>query len=401
MYLTREEKDMLDGKHGEGVQKAMRILTALGEIYDADRFIEVRSVQISGISYKNIGDAGLDFLNEWADKGAKVRVPLVTLNPSGMDLIGWKRFGIPKKFAKKQLQVIEAFRKMNIKPECTCTPYLTGNLPGLGEHISWSESSAVSYANSVLGSRTNRESGISALASAITGRTPNYGYHLYENRKADFVVEINCRVEGISDFGALGYLLGKMVNAGVPYLRGIKRADRDELKTLGASMAASGAVALYHIEGITPESMERNIIKENAKNIVIESLDKAYNELNSGTKTIDLVAIGCPHASIDEISKIATLLKGEKIKSELWITTSRKIKKLAENKGFVRVIESAGGKVVVDTCMVVAPIEELGFRTMATNAGKAAFYCPSHCGLEIRFGSTERCINAAINGTWK
>ena len=403
MHLTKEEREMLEGRRGEGVQKAMEILTALGDIYNANKFIPIKSAQVSGVSYKNLGDAGLEFLCEWADKGIKVKTP-ATLNPSGIDLSNWKDIGFPKKFVDKQLKIIDAFRRMGIRTECTCTPYLIlmGNKPNFGDHIAWSESSAVSYANSIIGARTNRESGISALSSAITGLTPEYGYHLDENRKADFVINVKTRLNKISDFGALGYVVGKKIGNNVPFFRGIKNASSDQLKSLCASMAASGAVALYHIEGITPEA-KRSIIKRGAQEIVIrdEDIKEGYKALNSTVKEIDLVAIGCPHASLEEIESIANILDGKKVKSALWITTSRGVKEMAEKTSLLKRIEESGGVIVSDTCMVVAPIEELGFKSMATNSGKAAFYVPSHCGLSVRFGSLERCICAAVNGVWE
>jgi len=402
MELTKEEQSMLDGEQGEGVQKAVEILLALGKIYGAGRFIPVSSAQVAGVSYKNLGDAGLEFLEDWAAKGARVRIP-TTLNPAGIDINNWKKLGISKEFAEKQIRVIEAYKKMGIQPSCTCTPYLAGNLPKQGEHVAWSESSAVSYANSVIGARTNREGGPSALAAAIAGRTPGFGLHLDENRKANLLVEVECELSNISDFGALGYIIGKEKGNSIPYFKGISGADPDSLKGLGAAMAASGAVALYYVEGVTPNppvqgenSPELGATPTEA--LTIETLLDGYDALNSDAQDIDLVAIGCPHASLNELKRISQLLDGKKIKSELWITTSRKIMGAAAD--ITKKIESSGAKVVADTCMVVAPVEELGFKTMATNAGKAAFYAPSHCNLNVRFGNLEQCINAAITGKW-
>ncbi|MBU4266756.1 MAG: aconitase X catalytic domain-containing protein [Candidatus Altiarchaeota archaeon] len=401
MELTKEEQSMLDGEEGEGVQKAVEILLALGKIYDAGRFIPVSSAQVAGVSYKNLGDAGLEFLEDWANKGAKVRIP-TTLNPAGIDIENWKKLGISDEFAQKQIRVIEAYKSMGIQPSCTCTPYLAGNLPKQGEHVAWSESSAVSYANSVIGARTNREGGPSALAAAIAGRTPEYGLHLDEDREPNLLVEVKCELNSISDFGALGYIIGKEAGNSIPYFKGIKQADSDSLKSLGAAMAASGAVALYHVEGITPEAKlgttSTGELGTTPETLTIENLDDGYKSLNSDAQDIDLIAIGCPHASLNELKKISNLLDGKKIKSELWITTSRKIMLAAGNE--VAKIESSGAKVVADTCMIVAPVEELGFKTMATNAGKAAFYAPSHCNLNVRFGTLEQCINAAITGKW-
>ncbi len=402
--LTKEEQSMLDGEEGEGVRRAMEILLALGKIYDAERFIPVSRAQVAGVSYKNLGDAGLGFLEDWAGKGARVRVP-TTLNPAGIDIENWKKLGISEEFAEKQIRVIEAYKRMGIQPSCTCTPYLAGNIPKQGEHVAWSESSAVSYANSVLGARTNREGGPSALAAAITGRTPEYGLHLDENRKANLLVDVGCELKSIADFGALGYIVGKEAGNSIPYFRGMGKADSDSLKSMGAAMAASGAVALYYVEGITPEvkfnslrsfSAAKLPIGTTTETLTIETLHEGYEALNSNAAEIDLVAIGCPHASLNELKRISRLLDGKKIKSELWITTSRRTMAAAD----IKKIESSGAKVVADTCMIVAPVEELGFKTMATNAGKAAFYAPSHCGMKVRFGTLEQCINSAIEGRW-
>ncbi len=399
MHLTKQERLMLEGGEGEGVRKAMEILVALGGVYGAGRMVEIKSAQVSGVSYKNLGDAGLEFLEDWAEKGARVRVPAI-MNPAGMDIKNWEKIGISKDFAEKQLMVLRAYERMGVKPVCTCTPYLAGNVPCLGDHIAWSESSAVCYANSVLGARTNREGGPSALAAAIAGRTPMYGYHLSENRIAGFLVEVDCELDGISDFGALGYLVGKKIGNAVPFFRGMGKADSDQLKALGASMASSGAVALFHVDGITPEARLHDMLAGDAERIVVSSLGEAYRELNSKAVEIDLVAIGCPHASPAEIEKVAGLLGGRKVRSRLWITTSSVVRDRAKRKGLVERIEKSGANVVADTCMVVSPIHDLGVKTMATNAGKAAFYAPSHCGVDVRFGSLEKCIEAAVTGRW-
>ena len=389
---------MLAGEMGEGTRKAMEIVVALGNIYGAEKLVKVESVQVSGVSYKNLGDAGIEFLEDWAAKGGKVSVS-TTLNPAGMDLRNWEKLGFKEEFAKKQLKVVDAFKKMGIPPVCSCTPYLIGNAPKFGEHIAWGESSAVAFANSVIGARTNREGGPSALAAAISGRTAAYGFHLDDNRKADFNFNVSCKVEGFSDFGALGHMIGKIVKNKVPYISGITDSDPDNLKVLGASMAASGAVALFHIGGVTPEAKSKDMLRDSAEKIEIDSLEPGYKALNSEISEIDFVSIGCPHASVAELKKIAGLLKGKKVKAELWITASRYTSERAKDD--VKVIEESGGKVLNDTCLVVAPIEDFGFKNLATNSGKAAFYAPSHSKLKVRFGSLEQCINAAIKGRWE
>lgn len=412
MYLTPEEKAMLAGDFGPGVKRAMEIIVVLGKIYGAQELVPVQSVQVAGVSYKNLGDAGLEFLHEWAGQGVQVRVP-TTLNPAGMDLTHWQELGISEEFARRQMAVIEAFKAMGIAPTCSCTPYLTGNLPAFGQHIAWSESSAVSFANSVLGARTNREGGPSALAAAITGRTARYGLHLEENRQATHIIEVRCPVTSEADFGALGYLVGRRVKNGVPYFKGLGDigqgrgkgqgiGDRGQgvLKALGAAMAASGAVALYHVEGVTPEARVGDDVVAEAETVVTDSLDEGYAALNSPIDEIDLVSIGCPHASLAEIEEVGRWLEGKRVKAKLWITTAREIKERAQEQGLVEPIEAAGGRVVADTCLVVAPIEELGLRSLATNSAKAAFYAPTHSGLLVRFGGLEQCLEAAVMGIW-
>jgi len=310
MFLTKNEEKMLDGEEGYAVKKSMEILVALGNIYGAERLIEVGSVQVAGVSYHNLGDAGLEFLNELAKDG-KVKV-LTTLNPAGMDLQDWQKLGIDKEFAKKQNLVIEAFNKMGIIISCTCTPYLIGNLPIFGEHIAWSESSAVTFANSVIGAKTNREGGPSALAAAFVGKTPCYGLHLDENRAPDTHVEVTTKLTKFSDWGALGYCIGKQAQNKIPYITGIKDASLDELKTFCASVVTFGAKPLFYMKDITPASEKYQIPKEK---IIIEDMDirKAYEAINDDTEDIDFVCIGCPHASIKEIAQIANLLKDKKI----------------------------------------------------------------------------------------
>jgi predicted aconitase len=397
---------MLAGEAGLGVRRAMEIVVALGQIYGARDLVPVTSVQVSGVSYKNLGDAGLAFLEEWASQGAEAAVP-TTLNPAGMDMIAWRELGFDQDFARRQEAVIAAYSALGVRPTCTCTPYLVAPEPGLGQHLAWAESSAVSYANSVLGARTNREGGPSALAAAITGRTARYGLHLDENRVATSIVDVQCTLASEADVGALGYLVGQQIKNGVPYFRNRGMVDwdsgvasRSRLKTLGAAMAASGAVALYHVEEVTPEAESRHIIAPGAPSLVVDSLSDAYKELDGQAEEVDLVSLGCPHASLGEIEAIAGYLDGRRIQTTLWITTARATKDAADKAGLVSRIESAGGRVVADTCMVVAPVADLGFRGMATNSAKMAFYTPSHSGLSVRFGPTERCLEAAMTGRW-
>lgn len=397
MYLTKEEQRMLDGEEGYAARKSMEILVALGDIYGAERLIKVGSVQVAGVSYHNLGDAGLEFLNELAKDG-KVKV-LTTLNPAGMDLENWRELGISEEFAAKQNLVIDAFTRMGILISCTCTPYLIGNLPRYGEHVAWSESSAVTFANSVIGAKTNREGGPSALAAAFVGKTPCYGLHLDENRVPDMHVQVNADLAKLSDWGALGYAIGKKAENKIPYITGIKEAELDELKSFCASVVTYGAKPLFYMQGITPASETVQAPKDT---VTIEQSDiqNAYNNINDEVSDIDFVCVGCPHCSIKEIAEIAELVKGKKVKetTELWVATSRTTKQLADKRGYTQIIEAAGGKFACDTCMAVAPLKGR-FKALATTSAKGCFYSRQN-SMKTKMGSLKECIEAAVTGKW-
>ncbi|MCQ1534690.1 DUF521 domain-containing protein [Methanosarcina sp. KYL-1] len=389
MYLTKEEEQTLNGEAGETLRQAIEILVALGDIYGADRLIPIKSAQIAGVSYKTIGDAGLEWIS---DLEGRVKVPAI-LNPAGMDLEDWKRLRISPEFAEKQKAIVRAYEKLGIRCECTCTPYtLEGFSVGYGDHLAWSESSAVSYANSVIGARTNREGGPSALSAALLGKTANYGFHLDENRVPAVSIKVECPLEG-SDYGALGYAAGKVVGSRVPlfYLR--DTPGKDELKALGAAMAASGAVALYHVDGVTPEA-KKVTFEVPEETIVIErsQIDEVYESRGGAGKEPELITIGCPHCSAAELRRVAELLEGKAVSKETWIFTSREIAKRYPE--YVGTIEKSGAKVVCDTCMVVSPATN-SYSCVMVNSGKAFAYVPGMCGAEAVYGSMETCIEEA------
>jgi predicted aconitase len=390
MYLTKAEERILSGENGEVMERMFRLLVRLGEIYEADKMIPVNSSQVAGVSYKSIGDPGVEFLEDYANKGATVKI-VTFLNPAGMDIEDWQKLRVPQSFAEKQLRIMDAFRKMGIVVSATCTPYLAGNLPRFKEHIAWSESSAIAFSNSVIGARTNREGGPSALAAALCGVTPNYGLHLDENRKPQALVEVDAKLEDSADFGALGYVVGKQVKNKIPYFVGIKEADSDQLKALGAAMAASGAVALYHIEGMTPEAHMMETKGLDRLSVGDKELNETFSKLSTG-KEPDIVILGCPHSSLKEIMSVSRKLEGKKLKKPLWVCTSRMVKEAANRMGFTQTIEAAGGKVVADTCMVVSPIEDMGYKTTAVNSGKAANYLPGFCKQSVVFGRLDTLL---------
>jgi len=394
MRLTQEQQEMLDGKQGEARRKSMELLIALGKIYGAKELVPVVSVQVAGVSYKNLGEAGLEFLAEMAKDG-KVKV-LTTLNPAGIDVENWEELGYSKDFAEKQTRVLKAFEKMGIQVSCTCTPYLIGNKPKQGEDVAWSESSAVAFGNSVLGIKTNREGGPSALAAALTGVTPRYGLHLEENRQAVVKIDLQNLVKTEADWAVLGEVLGKRIGNKIPYIVNHGNPDRDKLKIFGASIATFGGTAMFHVEGVTPNKTET------PKEVVViskDDLEKGYSELTD-SQEVDFIGIGCPHASINEIKKISELLNGKQVKIPTWIFTARKTKRGADQKGYSKIILEAGAKIVCDTCMAVSPLKGR-FKCLATNSAKACYYGRGTNDFKTKIGTVEKCMECAVVGTWQ
>ena len=300
MQLTDSEQDILDGESGEGAQKAMELVVALGKIYRADGLVDITSAHLSGASYKTIGDGGLKYLEDMVAGGAKDSVNS-TLNPIGMDRERWAEMHISEEFAVKQNRIVELYGMMGIKKTCSCTPYDGPNVPKLGVHVAWAESSALSYVNSMIGARTNREGGPGALAAAILGKTANYGLHLDENRKPTVVIDAD--IDGsVFSYSLLGQAVGMAIGKGVPYFRGIN-PEVEEAKTLSAAMAASGSVALYHAEGVTPEAGNFDVSDLEVIHIGKKELDAAYDKLNT-VDDIQLIAIGCPHLTEKEMHQI-------------------------------------------------------------------------------------------------
>ncbi len=396
MHLTSEEIAMLSGAEGRATEKSMQILVALGRIYGAKRMIPVSSVQIAGVSYDNLGEAGLQFLSEMADGGGKVRVPAM-LNPAGMDVENWQALGIPPEFAEKQMQVLDAFTRMGVTATCTCTPYLTGDTPKFGEHLAWSESSAVCYANSILGARTNREGGPSALTAALTGRTPEYGLHLKENRQPALTFTVKANIVENSDFGALGKLIGEKIEAtkAIPYILGVHSATVENLKSFCASLATYGGAALFHMPSISPEA---DLFPPPSEQFSINQADveTAIHVLNDAAASeVDFVSLGCPHLTIQEIARIAQLVEGKQVSKEFWITTARATRQLADHLGYTRIIEAAGAKFAADTCCVVAPIQGR-FTAMATDSAKACYYAYAKNRLKTVFLPFDDVVRLAL-----
>lgn len=410
MKLTEEEKRDLDGEMGAGYQKAMEILVALGEVYGSEKMIPITSAHVSSISYKLSGAAGSKFLRSLADTGNRFRV-FTTLNPLSLDDEHWGEIGFSEKDYKNQMTTAEAYHELGGICVYSCTPYLVGNLPKFGDHIAWAESSAIIFANSVIGARTNREGGISALAAALVGKTPLYGFHIYENRKATVLIENTADLKTSSDFSAMGYHLGKLIGNEVPLLTNLgHRPSIQELKAFSAGIDTSGSTGLFHVENVTPESFDPVLVsRPNLKNRIMvseEDIERAYYGLSAGPKSqIDYVGIGCPHFDLAELEEVALLLdkKGKRVHPDvkLLIYTSSFVKRMADQMGISKKITDAGGVIVCNTCMILGYTEKLGFKNFATNSARNAHYASTIANLNSFFGSLEDCIDAAITGEWK
>jgi len=386
LHLTSEEEKIFDGESGWAYQVSMRILVRLGDLFGATELMPIESAHISGVSYKTLGDAPIDFLEALMEAGAKVKIPS-TINPSSFDKEYLaKRF--PEDYLKKQSRVIELYQKMGVTPALTCTPYHLRQ-PSTDCHLAWSESSAVIYANSVLGSWTNREGGPSALAAALIGKTPNYGVHKAEDREANILIKVESPLRNETDFGALGIHVGKLLKNEIPVFEGLFYYTEDDLKQLGAGLASSGMTTMFHYQKKSGE--------EKLETLFVEANDigDTIGSLSTSSDQADLIFIGCPHCSFKEIQRVVQALKGRKVKkgTELWVCTSSHVKEEAEK--YVGIINRAGGHVLCDTCAVVTWIEKLGIDTMMTNSAKTAYYSPTLNKVNVALASVTRCIDEA------
>ncbi len=384
MFLSRDEEQVLKGAAGDVLARAMKLLVTLGELGGAENLVAIERAQVAGVSYKTSGDATLELLENLVERlpGFTAKV-VATQNPAGMDLERWQGMGITQRFAEKQLRICHAYEALGVTACCTCTPYLSGNCPQSGEVVGFSESSAVAYVNSVLGAKTNRHGGLDALSAALVGKVPAMGFLLDANRKGDLKVKVTFTPRHEADYAALGYYVGQRVKTEeVPVYEGLRIVNLAQLKLLGAASAASGAVALYHVAGVTPEARQwETIYKGGQPSETLEVDEKeihaVYQELSS-PGDVDLVAVGCPHCSLDEVAEVARLLQGRKVRNGIrfWVFTSPDIYAAAAKQGYSQVIRRAGAEVFTHTCMVVMPIEEMDIRGVAVNSAKAAFYIP-------------------------
>jgi predicted aconitase len=404
LKITAEEESMLSGKQGEAARLSMEILVRIGSVYGAKRLVPVKSVH-AGCAYPEFS-ASVDMMERYASLGGKFRtIPTINplLNPDNFDR--WGEFQESETKKKATIRQIDAIKRIGAIPDWSCVPYFEGNLPRMNEPISWVESSAVIFVNSVLGARTNRTAMGVDIASAITGRVPEFGFLLKEERAGNALVNLEFIPRGLFDFNTLGYILGKICNGKIPVIQGMPSyTTANELKVMGAAAATRGGIALFHAIGITPEARSRADAFQRRKpefevSITERDMKSAVEEMTTfKSGGIDGVAVGCPHPSVDEVAELATLLNGKKVRKNIWfcLFASSKTVNLTRKIGFIQTIENSGVKVFEGDCMVAHSVKSWGWKNIATNSAKYACTlssAPSNLG--VIYADIKECVRLA------
>ncbi len=401
MFLTAEEKAMLSGEFGEGVALAMRVLVGIGEAFDAPRMVEITRAH-AALSNQ---EADTWFAERLAKGGATCRVR-PTVNP-GFDLDYFRKVTtISDADAEMMERTHNAYKALGAILSYSCTPYLFDNIPHRGEIVAFSESSATPYVNSVWGARSNRESSQSALCAAVTGRVPLYGYLLDENRLGKVLVKVEARIKNDFDYTLLGYAAPKKIGNDVPVFVGMPEVPTPEgLMNLGAELNTAGAVTIYHIVGVTPEAPTIEAAfggrsPERTVTITDQDLKETHRHLSKPPGKIDFVMMGCPHLTISQVQKIAAMVKGRRLASELWVSVSSYTKEMAGRMGLLQEIEEAGGHVVADTCIDEPCWHHLAGKVGATDSPKCAYYATRR-DMSFVIRSLEECVESALRGEAK
>ncbi len=414
MSLTLSERDqgMLNGAYGQAAQMAMRILTTMAGVYGATRLLDIESAHIDGCLYH--GFSGLEFARRLLEGGARVCVP-TTLNVGAVDLLHPEHFQGSPEVGRHARELMLAYEKMGCRPIFTCAPYQDTQRPSFGAQIAWAESNAIVFANSVLGARTNRYGDFIDICAAVTGRAPAVGLHLTENRRGQLLYRLEkIPARLLSEdafFPVLGYLIGARSGTKIPVIEGLRlQTTEDQLKALGAAAASSGAVALFHAVGVTPEASTpaHALQGQEPEEIVPVTLaDLRATLAHLGTVPdgdIDVVALGSPHFSTEEFAQLMPLLAVHPPHPdvEFIVCTNRLVLAGLQKRGWLGQLHEAGVQVVVDTCVVVTPIVHASKGILMTNSGKFAHYSPGNIGLQVVFGGLEECVRSASLGhVWR
>jgi predicted aconitase len=401
MELTSLERDMLEGRHGEGVALAMKVQVGTGKAFYAKRMVPITRAHVAASAQE--GD--LYFVTKLVELGARCLISPTT-NPS-MDLeyVEEHLCTFPEDAVARVRASDDAYRRIGATMTLSCTPEIEKNVPAFGEVVAFSESSASPYVNSVLGARTNRESSISALCAAVTGRVPEYGYLLDENRRGEVLVEVEAEVTDDFDWALLGYAYPqKYKGPEVPVFTGIRsRPTPEGFVQFGAELATSGAVAMYHVAGITPEAptVEAAFGGQTIKarvTITDADLDRVREQFSGEPGPIDYAMFGCPHLTIRQVGEIAALVDGRRFAVDTWILVSSLTLELADRMGYLGAIHRAGGHVIPDTCMDVPGCWDIYYgRPGVTESQKCAFYCQIY-GQRYAVRPLAQAVQAALAG---
>jgi predicted aconitase len=410
VYLTEEEKGLLRGDRGEAVAEALRGQLEVGEFFGAERLVPVTNVHMMG-DIEVMGDGGLDFLRRTAESGVRCVVNTTT-NARCFDFAHVESLNQSAENAAKEKELISHLQEIGVMTTDTCINYQAIYQPHAGEHVAWGDTGTVIYANSVLGARSNFESGPAALAAALTGRTPAYGFHLDANRKGNILVRVDARLESLSDWGALGKLVGEKHQdySAVPVFAGLDRPPTaDELKHLGASLASHGSMGMYHAVGATPEARSAEDAfggrePEHEISVTDRDLEDVYAGYDTGDGGANLVVFSAPQLSLYELKTLAGLLENEKVRegTSLIVTTNRGYKAAGEDLGYLEKIEATGGTVLEGVCFyildgVARMRDENGWENLVTNSAKLANIIKAHRYNPI-LRPTEECVRIAVTG---
>lgn len=405
--LTRYEQSLLSGSAGDATAMAMRIVVASAELVDAKRLVEITSAHIDGCLHH--GDGGVEFAERLVLGGGRVVVP-TTLNVGALDLLHPEKIRTDAHNTDMARRQMDAYVAMGARATFTCAPYQVGHEPAAGEQVAWGESNAIAFVNSVLGARTERYGDFLDACCALTGRAPLHGLHLDENRRATVVVDASRVPDALKSrdvfYPVLGTWLGLTVGQEVSAIEGLPTdVTRDQLKALGAAAASTGAVALFHVVGVTPEAptLEAATGKEaDPRRIVLttDDLQKSLLRLSTAGDAdhIDAVAVGSPHFSLQEFEELERLVDGRRLSVPFYVCTARETLEEADTRGYAAPLRDAGIDIIVDTCIVVTPILPAGDGILMTNSGKFAHYGPSNTGYEVVYGSLEDCVDSAVTG---
>ncbi len=406
LALSPLDRELLGGAHGGAAAFAMRLLARFAEAVGAPRFIDIEAAHVDGCLY--LGRASLDFALRMTDLGGKVRVP-TTLNVGSLDLIHPELFRGAKEDAENGAKLMRAHVELGCAPTFTCAPYQSVYRPRFGAQIAWGESNAIVFANSVIGARTNRYGDFIDLCCAMTGRAPEYGLHLEENRAARALVEIDSIPDGWDPEQAavaVGHIIGRRCGHLIPAIVGLLPAtSEDDLKALGAAAASSGAVALFHVVGVTPEAPDLKtacggLAPELHLRLTADDLREAARSLSTiaDGAALGAVSLGTPHFSLAEFARLMPLLEGPRPLTDIWVNCSRATLGELRERGWEERLGAARVTLVADTCVYIGALTKVGAGAIMTNSGKCAYYAPANLGVEVAYGSLAECVASARAG---